>query len=52
MVRGSFELAPFFEREVSVMLAIAGGVAPVASTVTGVVSAYVTDGTPVSPGIS
>jgi hypothetical protein len=52
MVRVSFDPAPFVEREeVSVMLATAGGVAPAASTVTGVVSAYVTDGTPVAPGM-
>jgi hypothetical protein len=51
MVRVSFDPAPFVEREVSVILATAGGVAPVASTVTGVVSAYVTDGTPVAPGM-
>jgi hypothetical protein len=52
MVRVSVDPAPLVEREeVRVIPLTAGGVAPVARTVTGVVSASVTDGRPVPPGI-
>jgi len=53
IVRVSFDPAPLVEREdVSVMLATTGGVAPVARTVTGVVSASVTEGRLGAPGMS
>jgi hypothetical protein len=52
MVNVSAEPAPLVEREdVSVMPATAGGVTPAAKTVTGVVSASVTAGTLVPPGM-
>src|SRR5438552_11916665 len=52
MVSVSVDPAPFVAREdVSVIPATAGGVAPVARTVTGVVSASVTDGLLVAPGM-
>jgi hypothetical protein len=52
MVSVSVEPAPLVERDdVSVMPATAGGVTPAARTVTGVVSASVTDAAPVAPGM-
>src|SRR5437773_944651 len=52
MVRVSVDPTAFVDREdVNAMAATAGGAAPVASTVTGVVSASVTDGTLVAPGM-
>jgi len=52
MVKVSVDPAPVVERDdVRVIPATAGGVTPVARTVTGVVSASVTEGRLVPPGM-